>query len=193
MQYEPKPVLVGQHKSVFDLSSHVHGMCCGLRLLCLLVISVVSGCSMSSAPARLDLHSVPVAVWDLDNLTPGQGTRPDMGEFLSAGIIQVLQERAGLDVVERERIVQILEELRLGSGELASQDTRLRLGRMAGARCMVFGGYQEIGGKVRFDLRLVDVETGKVLATSSRTVASLSMDEWLPAVQQAALDLVIVK
>ncbi len=160
----------------------------GIYFLLLLLISL-QGCAPSSPP-MLDVHSVPVAVWDLDDLTPSRELRPDMGEFLSAGIIQVLQEKVGMVVVERERIVQVMEELMMGSSALASQETRLKLGRLSGARCMIFGGFQEIGGQVRFDLRLVDVETGRILATSSRTAASLSMNEWLPAVQQAALDLV---
>ena len=40
------------------------------------------------------------------------------------------------------------------------------MGRLLGARYMVLGGYFELGGVLRIDARLVEVETGRVLGTS---------------------------
>ena len=144
------------------------------------------GCAVS--PVH-DLKTSSVAVWDMENLTPGQDIQPaDMGEFLSANVIDALQQN-GIHVVEREKLVRVLEELNLGSSELADQDTRLRLGRILNARFMIFGGYQCIAGQVRFDLRLVDVETSMVLRTSEKTVSSKAVRDWTRAVREAALRL----
>lgn len=181
MQYDP---LGG--KWVSDAGFPCQGMTVSLVLI--LLLSACHGYTpVSTGP---DIHGASVAVWDLDDLSPAIEAVPNMGEFLSAGIIQALQDQKGIDVIEREKIVEVMEELRLGSSELADQETRLRLGRLAGARYMVFGGYQAIEGILRIDLRLVDVETGKVLATSSRTLTSKAPGEWLPAARQAALELV---
>ncbi|MDD5762902.1 MAG: hypothetical protein PHP88_10410, partial [bacterium] len=65
----------------------------------------------------------------------------------------------------------------------------LRLGRITGARQMVFGGYLAIGSRVRIDLRLVDVETGKVLKTATRTGPAGGIEALLDLCGNAANDL----
>lgn len=103
----------------------------------------------------------PVAVWDLEGLSAGNAEN-DWGEILAGKVAETLQAR-DYPVVERERLVAVLEELSLGSGALADESTRLKVGRLSGASLMVFGGYQVFGAQARVDVRLVDVETGKVV------------------------------
>ena len=54
---------------------------------------------------------------------------------------------------------------------------------------MVFGGYMAVGNRVRMDLRLVDVETGKVLRTASRTGPAGGIEALLDLCGKAASDL----
>ncbi len=135
--------------------------------------------------------NTPIAVWTLDDLSPGAKFRPDLGELLSDHVVDVISQN-GFKVVERKRLIEILEELKIGSSELSDPNTRLRLGRLAGARFMVFGAYQSISGKVRFDLRLVDVETSKIVKAVKKIVSTDSVDMWLKAVDDAALELLKV-
>ncbi|HOJ14211.1 MAG TPA: CsgG/HfaB family protein, partial [Deltaproteobacteria bacterium] len=95
----------------------------------------------------------------------------------------------GVEVVERERLVAVLEELRLGSSQLADDETRLRVGRITGAREMVFGAYMVVGPTMRLDLRRVDVETGRVVRTASKTAPSGDVQAWVEAARKAAVDL----
>ncbi|MBE0617892.1 MAG: hypothetical protein IH608_08210 [Proteobacteria bacterium] len=92
----------------------------------------------------------------------------DWGEILAGKVAETLQAR-DYPVVERQRLAMLLEELSLGSGALADESTRLRVGRLSGARLMVFGGYQVFGEQARVDLRLVDVETGRVVRAAQRS------------------------
>gem|GEM_PF-804975 len=108
-----------------------------------------------------------VAVWEFEDLSAGAPPDPGTGDLLAVRVMEAAR-RAGHPVVERQRLLAALEELRLGSSALADEATRLRLGRITGARRMVFGGYLAAGGTVRMDLRLVDVETGRVVRTASR-------------------------
>ena len=144
--------------------------------------------SCASGPVS-DRKEVAVAVWDIDNLTPSASDQPDLGELLSAEIIRTVQEKGGYTVVERQRLLLALEELHLGSASLADEGTRLRLGRISGARLMVFGGYQVIGGRMRLDLRLVDVETGRVKKAVHRTAAAEDLPAWLTIARDAAGEL----
>jgi curli biogenesis system outer membrane secretion channel CsgG len=130
-----------------------------------------------------------VAVWDVDDLSPAGSGRSSLGEILSAQVIDAIRQKGGYDVVERERLLLILEELHLGAGELADEATRLRLGRIAGARLMVFGGYQVVGDRMRLDLRLVDVETGKVRKAVQRMAPAHDLAAWLDGARQAAEEL----
>jgi len=156
------------------------------NILLLAVIVMMASCASGPVPGR---GKVAVAVWDIDNLTPRASGRPDLGELLSAGIIKAIQEKAGYTVVERERLLLALEELRLGSASLADEGTRLRLGRISGARLMVFGGYQVIGGRMRLDLRLVDVETGRIKKAVHKTAAAEDLPAWLEIARDAAEEL----
>jgi curli biogenesis system outer membrane secretion channel CsgG len=96
-------------------------------------------------------------------------------------------------VVEREKLVAMLEELTLGSSELADESTRLKVGRMIGAREMVFGGYMVVGNTMRLDLRMVDVASGKVLKTAKMTAGSNDIAGWLKAARDAAAELLKTK
>jgi tetratricopeptide (TPR) repeat protein len=70
-------------------------------------------------------------------------------------------------VVERRELVRILAEQKLGASELASSEARLRLGRIAGAQTLLFGGFSALAEKMQIDARIVDAESGTVLQSLS--------------------------
>ena len=112
---------------------HRHYLKSYLAVLCLFILT---GCATTGED-----YTGPraVAVWDLEDLSPRAGGRPDLWQLLSGEIIQALQQ-ADVQVVERQKILAILEELNLGSSSLADEGTRLRVGRMTGARLPRAGG-----------------------------------------------------
>ena len=126
-----------------------------------------------------------VAVWDLEDVSPMGAAQPDLAEFISARVLETVKAQ-GADVVERQKLLSVLKELSLGESELADPETQLRIGRLSGAKQMVFGGYQVIGKSMRIDLRLVDVETGRVLTAAEETADGSNLDEWLAAAEKAA-------
>jgi curli biogenesis system outer membrane secretion channel CsgG len=129
-----------------------------------------------------------VAVWDLEDLSPGLA-REALGELFAAQVMDVLRNRGTYTVVERSRLLRVLEELQLGSSSLVDEQTRMRLGKLVGARWMVFGGYQVIGVQMRVDLRLVEVETGKVVKAVQKTATTSDMAGRIDAVRKAAKEL----
>ena len=155
-------------------------------LVCAVVCAIcLTGCASVPGPTRPRA----VAVWNLENVSPEASSQPDLGQVLSGEIIQTIKEKADVRVVERENIEAILEELKLGSSDLADDSARLRVGRMIGAREMVFGGYMVVGGTMRIDLRRVDTETGKVVKAAKKTATSNDITGWIKASQDAAAEL----
>jgi curli biogenesis system outer membrane secretion channel CsgG len=114
--------------------------------------------------------------------------QPDLSEFLTARVQETVRGE-DLVVVEREKLLSVLSELSLGSSELADDGTRLRIGRIAGAKRMIFGGYQVIGKSMRIDLRMVETETGRVLRAVEKTVEDGGMTRRLSAAEEAARNL----
>jgi hypothetical protein len=160
-----------------------------MMLVCLAVwIGSLSGCATTGEQPGVSA----VAVWDPENLSFKDSGMPDLGQVLSGEIIQTLQT-SGTEVVEREKLVAMLEELKLGSSELADESTRLKVGRMIGAREMVFGGYMVVGNTMRLDLRRVDVATGKVVKTAKKTAEANDLAGWLKAARDAAVELLRTK
>lgn len=129
-----------------------------------------------------------IAVWDLENLSPSGAVQMDLGNIISARIIEAVQQ-GGYSTIEREKLEIALRELNLGSSSLADSSTRLRIGKITGAKWMIFGAYQVIADKMRLDLRLVDVETGRIVKTSEKTAAGGDLSGWLKAAEVAAKEL----
>lgn len=150
------------------------------------LVLYVAGCTLAPAVVK---KGDAIAVWDLENLNPTEFAGTDIGEILSVKVIETFKESANYTVVERERLLLVLEELNLGTTDLISESTRLKIGRIAGARLMVFGTYMIINDTVRLDLRIVEVETGIILKATSKTAPGADLTGWLKIVQEATREL----
>lgn len=129
-------------------------------LACLLAVLSLAG--MARAESTL-------AMWDFDNNTLGtlgeiESLEPYRRIFPEA-LMASLVGTPGLTLVERIQLRELLDEQKLGSSELADPDSRIKLGRLLGARYMLFGDYLALGPLVRVDVRLVDSETSQILCT----------------------------
>lgn len=136
-------------------------------LLDLLLASVFwGGIAAASEPTA-------ITVWPFDSDVIGQealaNERLLAQEILPDLLGAELSVSSRLRLVERQRLGEVLNEQKLGASGLADQATRLRLGRLVGARWMVFGSYLRIGDSWQIDTRVVDVESSRILATSSES------------------------
>ena len=129
-----------------------------------------------------------VAVWDFDDLSPGSA-QSDLGELISIEVIKTFQDSGRYSVIERERLHLALAELDIGTTSLADESTRLELGKLSSAQLMVFGSYQVIGNSMRLDLRIIEVESGRVLKAVKKVVSSDNIAGWLENAKLAAEEL----
>ena len=160
-----------------------------LLLLPLFLCSCGGGSTAHYTPKHYESSSV-VAVWDLENFSVTENqTLDDMMEFLGAKVAETLNEQGGYVIVERQKLLLALEELAIGSSSLASEESKLQIGRLVGAELMVFGALQQFGEQVRIDLRLVEVESGAVIRVAEHTGAASDASGLLTAATSAALQL----
>ncbi len=132
-----------------------------------ILVFLLAGCQTT---AVMETRPNTIAVWDLENLNPAELEGLDLGELLAAKVIEVLQETQKWEVVEREALILALEEQHLGSTALASEETRLRIGQLIGANYMVFGGYMKFMQTLQLNLRIVDVQSGRVVRAVQENV-----------------------
>jgi TolB-like protein len=125
-----------------------------LRITALTLLVVLSPGLAQAGPGTL-------AILYFDN----QGN-PEL-EPLKVGLAQMLitdlRGTAGVTVVERAHLQDLLDELELGHSGVTDPDTAAKLGKLLGAEWMLLGSYFELLGTLRIDARLVKVETGEIL------------------------------
>lgn len=126
----------------------------------------LAGACLASAAAHA--QEVTVAVWDFDLNVLTRANPSGVAQYTRALpeiLTQQLLAYPGTHVVERSKLREVLDEQKLGSSSLSDEDTRIRLGRLSGARHMIFGSALSIGPETRLDVRLVSVETSRIEAS----------------------------
>jgi TolB-like protein len=89
---------------------------------------------------------------------------------LAEMMITELQQIQAIKVVERRRLRTMLEELKLSQSGLVEEKGTLQVGKLLGARHLVFGGFLVgMDEKIRIDVRIVEVETGLTIKASEVT------------------------
>lgn len=96
---------------------------------------------------------------DLDSL--GKGLQSMLTTDLS-GVQQV-------ELVERSRLTEIQDELKLAEQKWVDPATAAKVGKLAGASHLLGGSYTVVGKTMRLDARIFDVASGKVLLAESLT------------------------
>ena len=172
-----------------------------LSISIVIIVLVLMGC-VSTAPihkakcipsSMIYEKGTGIAVWDFEIKSLSGNVRMD--PFLSGKIIQKLIKEDHYHVITRERLLLVIEELNLGTSMLMNEQTRLNLGKLAGAKLMVFGEIVEmVYNRMLIHLRLIEVETSKVLSTVERYYDPPPSDlsEWLKAVEEMTPELFLI-
>jgi TolB-like protein len=118
-----------------------------------------------------------------------EGKDPELA-MLKKGLAQMLisdlQGSESIRVVERDRLQEVIAELKLQSTNKIDPATAVKAGKLLGARYLVLGGYFDVMKSFRADARVVEVETGKVLFSAG---ANGKPEDFLSLEQKLAGDL----
>lgn len=85
----------------------------------------------------------------------------------AALLITDLTANDQLDVVERERLEDVLSELKLGESKFANSSTFAKVGKLLGAEYLIVGSIVSFGPKMRIVSRTVLAETGQEAGSAS--------------------------
>ena len=106
----------------------------------------------------------------LDQTQPGALGRIGLESLVQQELIRELQGR-GFTLVERRLLDKVLAEVKLGSSELADQDTQIKLGKVLAARLMVSGVLNSQGNNLSASVRAIDTETTQLAMVRSERTA----------------------
>ena len=95
-------------------------------------------------------------------------------EPLCKGLTDMLITELGkieqFQVVERAQLQQLLEEMKLGQSGVIDSQSAVEVGKMLGAQNMLLGSFMHmLDGKLRIDVRIVNVETGVTIKAEEVT------------------------
>ncbi len=126
--------------------------------------------------------------------TGGLAERDGFSTVLMTQLADYLNASGRVRVVERVVIDRLLEELNLGSSDLADPGTALRLGRILAARLIGTGSIFYLPQATLLNLRLIDTETSAIPQVITRQIdTGASLEKELFRINREILRTVILK
>ncbi|NOZ69973.1 MAG: tetratricopeptide repeat protein [Deferribacteres bacterium] len=124
----------------------------------------------------------------------GLAERDGLSTVLMTQLADYLNASGRVRVVERVVIDRLLEELNLGSSDLADPETALRLGRILAARLIGTGSIFYLPQTTLLNLRLIDTETSAIPQVITRPIdTGASLEKELFRINREILRTVISK
>ncbi len=99
---------------------------------------------------------------------PADGGSPRDGWNISEKLVTQLVRTGKVQAIERSMLRHLLSEHRLGLSGAIDPATLKKLGRVLSADAIVMGSFTTLGNEVEVNARLVNTETGVILAASER-------------------------
>jgi tetratricopeptide (TPR) repeat protein len=124
----------------------------------------------------------------------GLSERDGLSTVLTAQLADQLNASGRLQVVERVLIERLLEELNIGSSELADPETALKLGKILAAKLVGTGTLYFLPDSTLLTLRLIDTETSAIPKVVTRQIASqTALEKELSYLNREVLKTIIEK
>ena len=123
----------------------------------------------------------------------GLAERDGFSTVLSTQLTNYLNASGRVKVVERALMESLLEELNLGSSDLADTETALKLGKVLAAKIIVTGSIYYLPQKTLLSLRLIDTETSAIPQVTTWQISGGSLDKELFKLNREILKTVILE
>ena len=132
-----------------------------------LALALAATTGVASAQAQ-DTRSA-IAVLPFHN-GGSYGADAEVFDALEVGMQQMLMTELAINdaarVVDRSDINALLAEQDLGASGRVDAATAARIGQIVGAKYVVAGGFVDLFGDMRLDIRIVNVETSEIVSVA---------------------------
>jgi hypothetical protein len=124
----------------------------------------------------------------------GLSEREGFSTIITSELTSDLNSSGRVKVVERLLMERLLEELNLGSSELANPETALKLGKVLAAKLIGTGSLYNLPQETVFTFRLIDTETSEIPQLTTKQLGPRSsLDKELFSLNREILKTVISK
>ena len=114
-------------------------------------------------------RTLAVLYFENNSLSKKQEMEP-LCKGLTDMLITELDKIEQFQVVERAQLQQLLEEIKLDQSGIIDSKSAVEVGKMLGAQDMLLGSFMHmLDGKLRIDVRIVNVETGVTIKAEEVT------------------------
>lgn len=140
-----------------------------LGFACLFIgLALVLQQPTAAAPDGSKTSTKTVAILSFDN-NSNEVRYDHLGKGLADMMITDLSAVEALQLVERERLQELVDELELQQSALFDPETALKLGRFVGAEYVVIGSLTSVKPTLRIDARVIHVESSEIVQSSEVT------------------------
>ncbi|MCX6339568.1 MAG: fibronectin type III domain-containing protein [Candidatus Aureabacteria bacterium] len=115
--------------------------------------------------ARIE-KPVRIAVFDFKNNNPAAQSR-GYGEAISDMFITAFAKQPNFEVIERKQVRKVIDEIYFDQSGVVESETAKKIGKILGIDVALAGGVAAFANSIEIDLRLLDVETGRVILADS--------------------------
>ncbi len=127
-------------------------------LFCFLGISFL----LFSLPAFAEPPTTTLAIMNFTNRSPS-GEWQWLSKGLADMLITDLSNASELQVVERERMQKLFEEMTLSTTGLINDATAARFGKVAKVDKALFGSFLKQGDRLEIEAHIIDVASGELM------------------------------
>jgi TolB-like protein len=117
----------------------------------------------AAAPASAPVDARPTVAVLYFDYTGNDASLAVLKKGLAQILISDLSAIESVRFVERDRLQDVLDELKLGTTAKMDKTTVAKLGKLLGARYLIAGAYFDLLGALRVDARTIEVETGRIV------------------------------
>ena len=89
----------------------------------------------------------------------------------------------GMQVVERDKLEKVLEELQLGYSGLVNMESAKKIGELVGAEGIILGTISDMGNDISLNGRMVDISSGNTLSAGEVNLVKTPLVQQLLATQ----------
>ncbi len=114
---------------------------------------------------------ITLAVLDFENNSIADKEKLEpLSKGISSLLVSKMSKVESITFVERERLNEILKELKLQQSSEIDPSTAQQIGKLLGAQTLIVGSFVNFPGDImRVDLRIIETETGLTLKAEEAT------------------------